>query len=648
MSAGAPSWSERAADVDPAVRRSVAREQSAPADLLTRLAADPDASVRAAVAEHPATPVDVLVTLAGDPSADVRRGVARNPGAPPELLARLAGDPDSHVRGRVARNAGTPADALSRLADDPATDVRWYLAQNPATPPEALARLAAGPAPDVRRQVARHPATTAEILIRLADEPGYGIGEVIARHPAAPAELRDRIAVDARAAEEREREYRGTFGSGVGFGGGDTRIGVASPPAAEAAGPPPVAAEFSGPAPAGSWSAPPIATALPAPVPTRAILEHAPRGVREAYRSRQDDAPRAERTYTTAGASAPASRGSWADGSRPSFTTYRVWFATNRRLADGPRSREGDQSFGRESADATSYGHCDVEIPHDRALGSLGSAWWKRLVRRVDDRLSVGTMQHLGEEVYWAALARTLGALPRAQARATVFLHGYNVGFTAAALRAAQLGHDLQVPGPICFFSWPSRGGLFGYAADVAAIEASEPAIARYLARLATDTGAERVDVIAHSMGNRGLLRALDRITADAAGAARCRFGHFVLAAPDVDRRTFLNLAAAYRCAQARTTLYVSARDRALGVSAWLHAFGRAGFAPPVTVADGIDTVHVENADRSLLAHGYFGSIRTVLTDMHDVLEFDAPPERRVGLRSAVTPGGERFWRIAP
>jgi len=60
---------------------------------------------------------------------------------------------------------------------------------------------------------------------------------------------------------------------------------------------------------------------------------------------------------------------------------------------------------------------------------------------------------------------------------ALLFIHGYNVDFEGAAIRAAQIGCDLKVPGVTAFFSWPSRGSLVSYPADEATIEASEGAI---------------------------------------------------------------------------------------------------------------------------------------------------------------------------
>jgi esterase/lipase superfamily enzyme len=197
----------------------------------------------------------------------------------------------------------------------------------------------------------------------------------------------------------------------------------------------------------------------------------------------------------------------------------------------------------------------------------------------------------------------------------------------------------------MAFFSWPSQGTLAGYSADEATIEASEEAIANFLRGFATESGARRVHVIAHSMGNRGLLRAVQRLVANAQQATGVRFGQFILAAPDVDRAVFLDLARAYRGMAARTTLYISDKDKALEASSWLHEFPRAGYAPPITVAPDIDTVHVGNVDLTVLGHGYVADARDVLHDVHDLIRYGAPPGSRMGLREQIS-DGVRYWAI--
>jgi esterase/lipase superfamily enzyme len=169
------------------------------------------------------------------------------------------------------------------------------------------------------------------------------------------------------------------------------------------------------------------------------------------------------------------------------------------------------------------YGLCAVTIPKSHRFGSVDSAWWERWYLFTDDRLTVQGLHSLNDEDFgYHLLGHRRASVGERQV--VVYLHGYNTTFHEAAIRAAQIGFDLKIPDEMAFFSWPSRGTLDGYTADEASIEASEGAITDFLVRLAAESGADVVHVIAHSMGNRGLLRALQRIETNAERRSRLRF----------------------------------------------------------------------------------------------------------------------------
>jgi esterase/lipase superfamily enzyme len=337
-------------------------------------------------------------------------------------------------------------------------------------------------------------------------------------------------------------------------------------------------------------------------------------------------------------------------GSRPTLlfgrkrvdgAEYLVWYGTNRKPVDEANPRRG---YSAERDDRLHHGRCRVFIPKSHKIGSTGSPWWKRLISRTDDRLRIQAVEPLAANQHWADLRRIIAGLEAGRDHAVVFIHGYNVSFEEAAVRAAQVGFDLQVRA-MAFFSWPSRGTVKGYIADTASIEASEGALAAYLAGFTEQSGASHVHVIAHSMGNRGLLRAVNRSLATAERRAGAPFGQFILAAPDVDVDVFRDLSRAYQGVCRRATLYVSARDRAVSASLALHGAPRVGYTPPVTVLPHIDTVSVSNVDLTLLGHGYVAEARDVLHDMHNLIFHGDPPERRMGLRPEETDEG-RYWTI--
>jgi esterase/lipase superfamily enzyme len=322
---------------------------------------------------------------------------------------------------------------------------------------------------------------------------------------------------------------------------------------------------------------------------------------------------------------------------------YTVWFGTNRKPNDSESLQVG---FSKSRDTKIHYGYCRVFIPKSHKIGSTGSSWWQRLRSGIDDRLKLIEIKGMVVDNYWSAISSRLGKLEIGQRDAVIFVHGYNVSFENAAVRAAQIGFDLSVKGAMAFFSWPSRGALKGYSADEATIEASEPFIAEFIEDFVARSGAEKVHIIAHSMGNRGVLRAIDRIANKAQKRTGVLIGQIILAAADVDADTFRDLCSAYGRVSRRTTLYVSSRDRAVEASRWLHDFARAGLLPPIMIVPGIDTINVTNVDLTALGHGYVADARAVLEDMHELLVHDAPPDRRFALRQGETDAGGRYWII--
>lgn len=321
---------------------------------------------------------------------------------------------------------------------------------------------------------------------------------------------------------------------------------------------------------------------------------------------------------------------------------YPVWFATNRR------HNALDGGYGGERGDSLSRGRVDVFVPDAHRFGETGTSFFGRLKRLDlrDDRLRVQAVTTQERDAFFGELKQAMAGAPATGAapEALVFIHGFRTTFEDAALRTAQIGVDLGVaPGGAGFFSWPSKGDVRGYPADEASIEASERAIADFLIDFAANCGARKVHLIAHSMGNRGLLRALQRIAASAAGGT-VKFGQIFLAAPDLDRDLFLDLAHLYPTYSERTTLYASDHDLPVHLSSKLHDAPRAGYFTPYTVAADIDTVCVPDFDVDLLGHGYFAQAEALLYDIGDLMRSNqAPPRQRV---AAMVEGDQSFWRI--
>jgi len=221
------------------------------------------------------------------------------------------------------------------------------------------------------------------------------------------------------------------------------------------------------------------------------------------------------------------------------------------------------------------------------------------------------------EEGAWFETLRDLVAGSDAQ-DAFVFVHGYNVTFEEALLRTAQIAYDLKFRGaPICF-SWPSQGGLAEYTVDEANVRWATPHLERFLVALRARSGAARIHLIAHSMGNRALTETLQRLRTTVQ-PGETLFHEIVLAAPDVDADTFRDdLAPALLPTAARVTLYASSRDAALQLSRRVHGYPRAGEAGDgLVVVPGLETVDVSEVSSS---HSYIGNNGRVLDDLGALL----------------------------
>jgi esterase/lipase superfamily enzyme len=320
---------------------------------------------------------------------------------------------------------------------------------------------------------------------------------------------------------------------------------------------------------------------------------------------------------------------------------YEIWYGTNRRdkVAD-----TYDNDFG----DRIHFGRCRVSIPRGHVFGSIGSSrlrrWAQRLVSGTDDQLKVIKIIPLSPNEFERNIRARLAKFDPNEKTVLIFIHGYNVKFTDAVIRAAQIGFDLKIPGVMALYSWPSKADVGAYLSDADSIAASETHIVEFISRISKAAGTAKINIIAHSMGNLGLVRALTAGFADRR-LEQIKFGQIFLAAPDIDVNLFKQLADVYCHCSERTTLYISAVDRALLSSRWVHANQRTGYSPPVTVIDGIDTVEATNIDIGLLGHNYYAASAPILHDMAMLVRNDLPPNKRPGLFSAQGNDG-KYWVI--
>ncbi|MHB8971776.1 MAG: alpha/beta hydrolase [Pirellulaceae bacterium] len=279
-------------------------------------------------------------------------------------------------------------------------------------------------------------------------------------------------------------------------------------------------------------------------------------------------------------------------------------------------------------------GTCRVSIPWTHEVGQVEQPSLLRLEVRDDVRKHVvlhETNRQEDSEFYRQLRDQVLAA---SRPEVFVFVHGYNVTFEGAARRTAQIAFDVQFAGASVFFSWPSQGGLLQYTVDENNVEWAVPHLKQFLLEVTRRSGAQSVNLIAHSMGNRALTAALRELQLQL-GEEAALFNQIILAAPDIDAEIFRrDLAPALVKSAERVTLYASSNDQALVASKRVHGYARAGDSgDDLVVIPGLETIDVSRlAATSLLGHSYYGSSNPILLDIRQLIEFALPAAQRPGL----------------
>jgi esterase/lipase superfamily enzyme/acyl carrier protein len=317
--------------------------------------------------------------------------------------------------------------------------------------------------------------------------------------------------------------------------------------------------------------------------------------------------------------------------------TQKVFFATNRRPTGStdPNTYFNGQRSTLEQG--MQYGVCEVTIPVKvHKPGQIEQPFWSRSERDPKQHIVLKGLKVLA----WNDFLSTINQYVTRENGdddwshdAFVFIHGFNVTFDKAVRRTAQIAYDLGFKGAPVLFSWPSDGSRIKYFSDRIDVEWSVLYIKRFLVNLRAETRAKRIHLIAHSMGNQGLLRALYRIALQQGEKIQPLFDTVIMAAPDFDTRLFTEqIAPRIRPLSANWTIYTSDNDSALDLSALFSSAKRLG--KPVSVANGFDTVDVTDIDVSPWSvpefHSYYASKRRVVADIISVLKNKKPATRKL------------------
>ena len=327
-----------------------------------------------------------------------------------------------------------------------------------------------------------------------------------------------------------------------------------------------------------------------------------------------------------------------------------VFFGTDRRPDPGQPG-----SYGSERGDGNSVGAAIVDFLAPPARQEA-AATRDGLLKAVDARrMRIARIQMLDEGAMRNDVRSKVQLATRYPRQAVVFVHGFNVSFDNALLRTAQMAHDLDFDGPAFFYSWPSHGKMAeaDYFADQKNSLLAADDLRAFLEFVVAKSGASHVHLIAHSMGNPLLLKALALLKQRPDGAG-LHIGQVLLAAPDMDAQDFTAAIPLLRDVAAGITLYASASDRALVVSRLVNgaANPRAGFVGregPVVV-EGVDTADISAASPDILSlnHNAFAESAVLLGDIGKLLHGVRPPDQREPAMRPVRGKNGAYWQFQP
>lgn len=348
----------------------------------------------------------------------------------------------------------------------------------------------------------------------------------------------------------------------------------------------------------------------------------------------------------------------WEDGVS---TTWQILYATNRGRV--PNSPLTETIYGNEVTTVVDYGYCDVtlldrERGMDPQIEAAPAPSWSRRVagwfgRSAEYAEADGTaspptaaidrVRPLDDDIFFDYLNHVVAR--SRQRDVLVFVHGFNVSYDEAVVRAAQVAANMPFNGAIVVYSWPSQGGIDNYERDGEVVDESLDPFVEFLTELGRRLPASTdINLLVHSMGNRLVTRSLWHLPDEFTSPAR--FREIVLCAPDVGVDEFRrNMRRTIDMAD-RVTLYKNCNDSALIASKWKNMEERAGECFNPILIEGMDSIETAVVDTSLLGHSYYGSNTSILRDLFAIIKEHRPAEDREWLDRKTIPLMDTPWWI--
>ncbi|GMR06105.1 MAG: hypothetical protein BMS9Abin25_0688 [Gammaproteobacteria bacterium] len=304
------------------------------------------------------------------------------------------------------------------------------------------------------------------------------------------------------------------------------------------------------------------------------------------------------------------------------------------------RNRTGSDDaakyFGGERS-TVQAGYCDVS---STPLTTLKAIAEKAPFYIPDDRVKLTAIRELPIEDLWHDMQNISGSL-----RPVLYTHGFFINFNRGCKRATLFQENLGLAGRMMLFSWPSDGTILNYAQDESDLYWSVDPLKKILTDMIRRFGAGNIDVVAHSLGSRGVFLALVRM-AEAKHRNKPLVNQIILLAPDIDAGIFKQYLPGIKSLARKITIYVSGNDNSLALSRKVHGYPRLGESG--THLQGMTEIEIIDISdipvRYPSGHVYHLYNDIVINDLNQLLNDGKPASQRNNLKQT----GENYWRMQP
>lgn len=263
-------------------------------------------------------------------------------------------------------------------------------------------------------------------------------------------------------------------------------------------------------------------------------------------------------------------------------------FAATSRSAD----ENGYFGFGR--SEMLRMLELTVSIPPKHKPGSLKFGYARPNPEK--EFTMAARKEFESSSAFKSRISDSIRGLPSGQRDVTVFVHGYNATQAETAFRAAQLAHDLEVPGTLVIYSWPSRGKTLAYAYDNDSMLFARDGLEELLVQL-KDTGADKIVLVAHSMGSALVMEAMRQMDIKNPGWPARNLGGVILISPDLNIDVFRSQMNRMSAVPTPFVVFISEKDKALNVSAHLRGTDEQGRLGNIKRIDRISEYPIDIVD---------------------------------------------------